>query len=244
MLNILVPLAGRSVDENGQQFPLPLTELSGKPIIQLVVENLSAINVDKKFIFVVNQDDCAKFHLDDTIRLLTGNNSTIIRVQNKTKGAACTSLLAAPYIMSADPLIISNSDQIIHQSLMNVHSLFDKKSYDAGVICFDSVHPRFSYIRVDNNGLIVEVAEKKPISRNAIAGFYWFRRGEDFVRAAMKTIDKDASVDGAYFIAPTLNELILEGMTIGFHKIPNEDYASFYSVERRSEYQVSGPKAV
>ena len=52
---------------------------------------------------------------------------------------------------------------------------------DGGVIVFDSVHPRWSFVRVDKAGFVIETAEKRPISRLATAGFYYFRRGADFV---------------------------------------------------------------
>ena len=239
MINIVVPMAGSQGSEKEGGFPLPLTELSGKPIIQLVVENFDSIGIEKHYIFLVNDEDCTKFHLDDTISLLAGERSTIIRVKNPTRGAACTSLLAAHYIQNSDPLIITNSDQVIYQELREVHFSFMEKNYDAGVICFSSVHPRWSYVRLDDDKMVVEAAEKRPISRNAIAGFYWFRQGKDFVRAAMDSIEKDASVEGVFYIAPVLNEFILNDMNVGCFKISNEAYASFYSPERRTEFQAS-----
>ena len=46
---------------------------------------------------------------------------------------------------------------------------------------FPNTHPRWSYARIEDD-LVVAVAEKQPISRNATAGLYYFRRGMDFVR--------------------------------------------------------------
>ena len=63
------------------------------------------------------------------------------------------------------------------------------------MVTFRSLHPRYSYMLVDDNGLIVEAAEKRPISRHATAGFYWYRRGADFVQSAQDMIRKDAHVD-------------------------------------------------
>ncbi|HEY9702653.1 MAG TPA: hypothetical protein V6C58_09415, partial [Allocoleopsis sp.] len=84
---------------------------------------------------------------------------------------------------------------------------------------------------------VVETAEKKPISRNAIAGFYYFKHGKDFVSAAFKSIEKDANVNGLYFVAPTYNELVLENKHIGVTFIDSSVYHSFYSPAKIAEYE-------
>ena len=43
---------GSRFDSAGYTFPKPLIEVNGKPMIQLVVENL---NIDAKFIFIVQK---------------------------------------------------------------------------------------------------------------------------------------------------------------------------------------------
>lgn len=85
---------------------------------------------------------------------------------------------------------------------------------------------------VDERGEVVEAAEKKPISRHAIAGFYYYRRGSDFIQAAINSIVCAEEVQQRYFIAPCFNELILTGKRIGMVKIPQERYHSFYSPQR------------
>ena len=56
-LNILIPMAGAGTrfQQAGYTFPKPLIEINGKPMIQLVVENL---NVEANFIFVVQKRVC------------------------------------------------------------------------------------------------------------------------------------------------------------------------------------------
>ena len=78
----------------------------------------------------------------------------------------------------------------------------------------------------------MEAAEKRPISRNAIAGFYYFRRGRDFVEAAMSSIYKDSNVGGQYFIAPTLNEMILIQKKIVSFTIESQNYYPLLSQKK------------
>ena len=83
---------------------------------------------------------------------------------------------------------------------------------------FPNTHPRWSYARLED-GLVVSVAEKQPISRHATAGLYYFRRGVDFVRGAERMLFKNASLGGEFYVAPVYNELILCGKRIGVFPI-------------------------
>jgi len=239
MINILLPMAGKSqfFEPPEYPFPLPLIEIFGKTVIQMVIENLITIREKKRFIFCVNENDCTKYHLDNVLNLLTLNNSAIIKLRNETKGAACSALFAIEYINNDQPLIIANSDQIIDENLSNIVANFKEKDADAGVICFESIHPRWSYIRLDSHGMVCETAEKRPLSKNAIAGFYYFKQGKLFVDAVMESIRKDAHVDGKFYIAPTLNELILKDMKVVYYKIDNVKYHTFYSPQKIEEFK-------
>jgi len=238
MINVLLPMAGTSEVFNSQNYPypLPLTEISGKPMIERVIENLNTIRDDVRFIFVVKGDDCRRFHLDSTLSLLAPGKFQIVRLEGETQGALCSSLMAISYINNSDPLIISNFDQIIDGNFSRLFSQLLDGECDAGCLTFNSVHPRWSYVR-SNNGLVVEAAEKNPISRYAIAGLYYFAKGEYFVRAAMRTILNQSSVNDRYFVSLSFNELILEGKELKSVEIPTGNYHSFYTPQRIEEYE-------
>ena len=239
MLNILIPLGGSSAFFNGENylFPKPLIEIIGKSMIQHVVENLNQIAVEKKYIFVVKSDDCDKYHLHNVLKLLTDGQCEIVRLAGETKGATCSALMAIDWIDTDDPLIIANADQIIDADLNEILCRLTDLQGGAGVICFESIHPRWSFVMLDEMGRVIEAAEKKPISKNAIAGFYYFRRGVDFVRSAMQSIKKDANIGGLYYIAPVLNELVLGDFTVNMCKIDGAEYHSFYSPQKIKEFE-------
>ena len=96
------------------------------------------------------------------------------------------------HINDNEELIICNGDQIIDCNLNEVMSSFRNKNLDVGLITFNSVHPRWSYVRYDNNNNVVETAEKRPLSKHAIAGFYYFQNATDFIKGAMDSIRKGA----------------------------------------------------
>jgi NDP-sugar pyrophosphorylase family protein len=239
MLNILLLLAGQSSFFNKEDFffPKPLIEINGKSMIQHVIENLNSIQGEKRFICVVNEEDCRKHHLDNVLKIVTEGRAEIIRVEGKSKGAACSALMAIEYINSNEPLLIANSDQFINYNLDDIVNYFEENQADAGVLCFETIHPRWSYVRFNEHHRIVEAAEKNPISKHAIAGFYYFAHGSDFVSGAMKSIQKESDVNGIYYVSTVLNELVLaQKKLIAFH-LDSDRYHTFYSPQKIEEYQ-------
>ena len=237
MLNILIPLAGSNqfFKESEYLYPKPLIEINNKTMIEHVIDNLNQIKQDKQFIFILNTDDCKKYHIDNIVNILTDYKCQIIRIDNETKGAACSAALAIQYINNDFPLIVSNADQVINDDIENIISKFE--NYDAGVITFESVHPRWSYVRVDENNFVIETAEKRPFSKEALAGFFYFKKGKDFISSIMSMIKKDASVDGRFYVSPTLNEMVLVNKEIKIYKIDNDKYHTFYTPQKIHEYE-------
>jgi NDP-sugar pyrophosphorylase family protein len=238
MINILIPLGGKSEFFNSPEYVYPraLIEIRGKTMIQRIIENFAEIK-DKHYIFVINQDDCDTYHLDSILRLLTDSKCEIVKLSGQTKGAVCSALMAVEVINNQKSLIIANGDQVIESPLASITKEFQAKGLDAAVLTFESVHPKWSYVRVDETDRVIESAEKRPLSKNAIAGFYYFEKGQDFVTAAMQSIAKDAHVNDVFYIAPVLNELVLAGKKIGHHSIEAGLYHSFYSPAKITEYE-------
>lgn len=234
MINVLIPAMGSSDFFKDSYFPKILTEINGETMLELVIKDycdLEPIN----FIFVFHDEDCRRFHLDDSARILAPD-SHVIKLPNQTAGALCTCLMAMDFIDQENPLIIANCDQIIDVKYEKVLSYFSEHRYDAGVITFPNVHPRWSYALVREDE-VVEIAEKRPISKHAIAGFYYFAKGSDYISAARKALLKQNQLDGKYYISASMNELILDGKTIGYYEIEKSQYNSFYSPAKIKEYE-------
>ena len=231
-----MPIAGENqfFQKSEYPFPKPLIEFNKKTMIEHVINNFSTIK-EKQFIFIINNEDCKKFHLNNVLNIITNHNCKMIILESKTRGAACSAMMAVEYIDNDLPLIISNTDQIFDIDLQNV--LLNFKKSDAGVITFESIHPRWSYVRLDEREQVIETAEKRPISKNAIAGFYYFSKGVDFMSSTEKMIEKDANVNGLYYIAPTLNEMILQNKKINIFKVENNKYHTFYTPQKIKEYE-------
>jgi NDP-sugar pyrophosphorylase family protein len=237
-LNVIVLLAGSGVGfmEAGLSFPKPLVEIAGRPLVQHVIENLSKLAaISTRFTVLIRQDDNYRFHIGSVIRLLAPQ-SEVIEIRHDTSGAACTALLAVDLIDSDEPLVIVNGDQIIEANLDEIVKDFELRRLDGGIVVFPDVHPRWSFVKVGTDDLVVETAEKRPISNLATAGFYWFRSGADFVSGAKQMILKNAAVNNLFYVCPVYNELILLNRSIGVSRIAKSDYISLSTPQSVEAY--------
>lgn len=238
MLNVLMPLGGKSnvFSNSGFSYPKLLIEIDSKPMIEHVIDNINTIDEELRYIFVINKEDEDIYHLGNVLKLLTDESSDIVVLQGETKGASCSALMAVEFIGHDQELIICNGDQLIDIDLNEVLDYFRSQGADAGIIHFEAVHPRWAFAHIEE-GQVVETAEKKPISKNAIAGFYYYRKGSDFVKGAMGSIRKNASVNGLFYMAPVLNELVLEHKKIMTYKIDSNRYYTFNSPDKVESYR-------
>jgi NDP-sugar pyrophosphorylase family protein len=211
-MQIIIPMAGegKSFKDAGYTFPKPLIDIHGKPMIQLVVENL---NMSGKYIFLCKQVDYDKYSLHDLLNLISPE-CIIIPIKEKTDGAAVTLLSAKELINNDEELIIANSDQWIDWNPQHFLSFLRNKDADGGIVTFISTHPRWSFVKLNDEGLVIEVAEKKPISNIATAGIYYFKHGKDFVSAAEDMIRKNIRFNNEFYYVPAFNEMINIGKKV------------------------------
>lgn len=216
-LNVLIPMAGAGsrFERAGYTFPKPLIEVNGKPMIQVVVENL---NIEANYIFIVQKSHREKYNLDTLLNLISPN-CNIIEVDGITEGAACTALLAKNLINNENPLFFANSDQFVEWDSNEFMYKMNESNSDGGIITFESTHPKWSFAKVDGNNLVTEVAEKNPISNNATVGFYYWKNGRDFVKYAESMISKNIRVNNEFYVCPVFNEAINDGKKIKNYRI-------------------------
>ena len=158
--------------------PRSLIDVNGKPMIQVVVDNL---NVDAHFIFLVQKEHYEKYNLQSVLGLIAPG-CDIVQVDGLTEGAACTTLLAKQFIDNNEPLLMANSDQFVEWNSNECLYAFTADSIDGGIVTFESTHPKWSFAKLGQDGFVSEVAEKNPISNIATVGIYYWKHGFDYVK--------------------------------------------------------------
>lgn len=223
MLNILIPMAGRGsrFQTAGYAFPKPLIDVRGKTMIEVVIDNLRPQG-EHKFIFVCQREHYEKYDLHNILKNATGNKFEVVQIDGVTEGAACTALLAKRFIDNGDELLIANSDQYIDVDINHFLEKGREGAFGGYIMTFHASHPKWSYVRVDSNLHVVEVAEKKVISNHATVGIYYYRSGRDFVNGAQDMIQKNIRYNNEFYVCPVYNELILAHKDIGIYQIAPE----------------------
>jgi HAD superfamily hydrolase (TIGR01509 family) len=217
-MNVLIPMAGAGsrFSAAGYTFPKPLIDVNGKPMIQMVVENL---NIDANFVFVVQKEHREKYNLDTLLNLIAPN-CKVVEVDGLTEGAACTALLAKEYIDSEAPLFFANSDQFVEWDSNEFFYKMNETDADGGIVTFKATHPKWSFAKIDDNGIVTEVAEKNPISDLATVGFYYWKHGSDFVKYAEQMIANNVRVNNEFYVCPVFNQAIDDGKVIRTFDVP------------------------
>ena len=217
-MNVLIPMAGRGsrFETQGYTFPKPLIDVNDKPMIQIVTENL---NIEAKYIFIVQKKHYEKYNLKHLLGLITKNNCEIVQVDGITEGAACTTLLAKQFIDNDEPLVIANSDQFVEWDSNEFMYSMVADNVDGGIVTFEGTHPKWSFAKLGQDGFVSEVAEKKPISNIATVGIYYWLKGSDYVKYTEQMIEKDIRTNNEFYVCPVFNEAIEDGKKIKVFEI-------------------------
>ena len=203
MIQIIIPAAGRGSRFVGSEFekPKPLIEWDGKNMIQHVVSNFSQ---EKNKIFLI----CRDFH---NINI---DGCVIKNIDYTTDGPAISASLFREQIDLESELIITNCDQIIKDWNKSIFLDFCK-NYDAVLGCFISNKPHNSYVKLDENNLVIDVREKQVISNIATNGLHYWKKAKYFFDSLDEMIHKKDTTNGEYYVAPTYNYLIKNNYKIG-----------------------------
>jgi HAD superfamily hydrolase (TIGR01509 family) len=217
-LNVLIPMAGAGsrFEQAGYTFPKPLIDVKGKPMIQVVVENL---NIKANFIYIVQKSHREKYNLDTLLNLITPG-CKIVEVEGVTEGAAVTALMAKEHINNEYPLFFANSDQFVEWDSNEFFYKMNENDCDGGIPTFKATHPKWSFAKLDEDGFVTEVQEKNPISDLATVGFYYWKHGSDFVKYSEEMIEQNIRVNNEFYVCPVYNNAIKGGLKVRTFDVP------------------------
>lgn len=235
--SILILAAGQSVTNNlSNDYPSCLSEVDGISLLEKIIGNTQSIT-DAKHIFALLEREVKRFHLDKVVSLLTHDPKVVI-VPEATKGSACTALLAASQIDPDRELLIISANELVDCDLSEVLRDFRMRQLHGGTLTFRSIHPRYSYVKLDENEHVIQATQQNPISHHATVGIFWFKRAGDFVESAKDNIRKNAVISDNFYLAPTFNEMILKGRKIGIYRIENDKYFPLKSDRQIQQFEL------
>jgi len=219
-VNVVIPMAGAGsrFKNAGYSKPKPFIDVLGKPMIVQVLENLNCKNA--KYILVANENHM-KLEPELVRKIEKDFNAIFHPISHLTEGAACTVLHARKFINNDEPLIIANSDQIVDIKFQKFIDDCLNKKLNGSIMIFKDPekNTKWSFAKTNEEGIVLEVREKEPISDLATVGIYMFTRGKDYVNASIDMIVQNDRVNNEYYVCPVYNYAINNGCQIGVYDI-------------------------
>jgi UDP-N-acetylglucosamine diphosphorylase / glucose-1-phosphate thymidylyltransferase / UDP-N-acetylgalactosamine diphosphorylase / glucosamine-1-phosphate N-acetyltransferase / galactosamine-1-phosphate N-acetyltransferase len=219
-VNIVIPMAGAGsrFQSAGYPMPKPFVPVNGVPMIVRVMENLAVANA--RFILIARAEHLAgreawRAEVEARFR------ARIVTIDQLTEGTAATLLFARAHYANDEMMVVANSDQLVDGGLEPMVADCLQRGLDGSIMVFRDAerNPKWSFARLGASGLVSETREKVAISDLATVGIYAFRRGRDFVEAAVDMIIRNVRTNNEFYTCPVYNQLIGQGQRIGVFEV-------------------------
>ena len=223
-MNILIPMAGRGqrFTKVGYDIPKPLIKIGSRSMLEHAINTL---DFEGRYIFIVRDYNVPEYDNEvEAILKYIKPDCIIEKIDYVTEGPASSALIASEYINNDQELVIANCDQIMWWQGLRFIEHARNNNFDGSVVTYTSDTPKNSYVKINLNGDVTEVAEKKVISNISLNGIHYWRKGRYFIDSARDMIKADDRVNNEFYIAPTYNYMIKDQKKIGFYHIPNEQH--------------------
>ena len=242
-ISLVIPMAGEGARfaQAGYTLPKPFIDVAGKPMIERVLDNVRPPSA-RVTLIARGEHIAAEPAL---ARRLEARGCQITTLDKTTEGTACTLLHARDQLPEDTPLMIANCDQIVDFDCSEFVTDCFARGLDGSILVFrePDLNPKWSYARLDEHGIVAEVAEKKAISDLATVGIYLFRTARLFIDSAIDMIARNDRVNNEFYTCPVYNYAIRAGARIGVFEVPRaamqglgtpEDLQQFLSLLVRS----------
>lgn len=232
MMQLLIPIA--NYQENAEV--REEAYFKGKFLTNLSMSSFK-VSYISKVIVVINRKIYLRGKIIKILKKIFDKKIKFIIVDGNTDGATCSSLLAIDQIDPKKPLVITSIDQIVKFEIKDFINQIKEEKSDAGIVCFNSTDPKWSYILSDENGTVKMLSEKRPISNIATAGVYYFTKASDFIKSSQDQIlKKNTDMLNTFYLSGVYNELILQDKKITIFKIDEANFNKFEDQFSFSKY--------
>ncbi len=214
-LNIIIPMAGNDFERPDglvkAQMPVGKTTLLGATLETRPWWSDAAVPV-----FVLRDRPASRRYARETLLARYPTARTVF-LSETSGGAAWSAAAGTALVAFPDAPVIVDLCDIIFDSDADIAAIFAADPDLGGLaLTFGSRHPQYSYIRLGDDGRMLEAREKLVISENASAGVYAFRSVAVFHLALAHSLQNRASLshNGLLFVCPMLNGVIAHGLDV------------------------------
>lgn len=207
--------AGSRFRSQGYQLPKHMIRARGKTLFEWSIASLRNF-YDQPFVFACLAEHDAAW-IEKQARAMGVRCAKAAPRASLSLGQAHTAFDVLPLVETTAALWIYNIDTYIERGLspLAIHG------HHGCVQVFESTSPSMSFVRYDAAGKVVELAEKRVISRWATVGVYGFSSADLFRSAYLASYPGGlvTEASGERYVAPVYQALLNEGMSIAAPKL-------------------------
>ena len=223
-MQLIIPMSGigKRFKDAGYKLPKPFIRISGKPIVQHVVEMFPGV---EDVLFIVNKEHYEDLELDLKAQLLRiAPESKIVEIDNHKFGPTWAIKQAREFIKLDVPVVVNYCD---FACVWNFPAFREKlhSGVDGLIATYSGFHPhmlknaQYAYLRLDKSKNLVEIQEKLPFTSNpmlepASSGTYGFGTGQILLDAVDEQIANSDSYNNEYYSSLTFKNMVLSGKVI------------------------------
>ena len=214
MINVVVPLTlpSKETEDTGHAEPRPFIPVSGKPLVQHVVDNLRPA-FEHQFIYVVDPE-VMTMHRRRALGI--SSDSQVVYSWSAPRTMAAAVCMAKDSINMSEPLVIAGCEQFIDVDLDRFYIAGMDVGADAAVLTFPGDRtPKYATSMIYKNR-VVEMSEHRVISEMANAGIFYFKDAKTFFDGAVEALTRTHAEDSSLTMSGIFNSLV-EG---GAHVVP------------------------
>lgn len=213
-MQIIITMAGLGsrFRKAGYVCPKYMIEAKGKTLFEWSMDSLIDYNpYVSKYVFVVRKEDNADSFIREKMQHYGIKNIDVIEIDYLTDGQATTCILAIPYCNLDESIMVYNIDTYVEPHEMKYSAIAGQ----GHMPCFHAQGEHWSFARLDTNGDVVEVREKKRISNNCTLGAYYFSTAKLFIELYDEYYSDDSRLErNEKYIAPLYNHMIEKGLQV------------------------------
>lgn len=208
---IVIPMAGYGSRLRPHTWvrPKPLLPLAGKKVIDYALDQFKTLpGIEQaEYVFIVsnNQGD----QIQKYIKAAHPDKTVHFTLQEEMKGQSHALWQAREYLHG--PMLMSFSDTLIETNL----AFLKNETADAIAWVKPMDDPRrFGVIELDAQGWATRLVEKPADCSNnlVLVGFYYFREGEQLVKAIEEQVRRGKSLKGEFFLTDAINIYLEQGL--------------------------------
>lgn len=212
---IIIPLggSGERFKKKGYVEPKGLINVFNKKIIFYILESINYENID--FIYIPYNKEYTKYNFENIItQHFPSYKFKFYQLPQKTRGAAETIYISLDMInyLEDKPILCLDSDAFYENK--DIVKIWNGENC---IFTFNDNgnKPIYSYVKLDENEIIIDIKEKNKISNLACSGGYGFSSFKNLLKYSKFIIDNNITQKNEFYTSGVIFEMIKNKIKFG-----------------------------